>query len=180
MKFEFSCTENDYLMNTLFWVSRSKEATKSRWVNVVVRVLLFLVAAFSAYMNNSFYLAGFALLCAVAIVFLYPIYQRSFYKKSYLKYIRTIYKDRIDKMLTIDFKEEVVWTKDETGESEMNRSEIAEVHETADYFFIKFDSDEALFLPKDRIQVADFLVVMDRLSAQYSLKLNQMLDWTWK
>jgi hypothetical protein len=180
MKFEFICSENDYLMNTLFWVSRSKEATKSRRINVLVRVLLFLVAAFSAYMNNSFYVAGFALSCALAIVFLYPIYQRSFYKKSYLKYIRTIYKDRIGKMLTIDFKEDVVWTKDETGESEMNLSEIVEVHETGDYFFIKFNSGDALFLPKDRVQVGDFLTVMDRLSAQYQLKMDKALYWVWK
>lgn len=180
MKFEFICSENDYLANTLFWVSQSKEANKSRRINVIVRVLLFLVAAFSAYMNNSLYLAGFALLCAVAIIFLYPIYQRSFYKKSYLKYIRTIYKDRIDQLLAIDFREDVVCTKDETGESEMNLSEIAEVHETGAYFFIKFDSGEALFLPKDRIQVADFLKVMDRISAQYQLQLNKVLDWAWK
>lgn len=180
MKFQFICTENDYLANSLFWVSQSKDANKSRRINVIVRVLLFLVAAFSAYMNNSLFLAGFAFVCAIAIIFLYPIYQRSFYKKSYLKYIKTAYKDRIDKMLTIDFKVDVVVTEDETGASEMNLSEIAEVHETSAYFFIKFDSGDALFLPKERIQVADFQAIIDKLSAQYQFPVFKVLDWEWK
>lgn len=180
MKFSIVSKEDDYLNNALFWVSKSKDARKKRWINVFVRAALFLVVAFNAYMHDNLYLAGFSVIAAIALVFLYPIYQRSFYKKSYLKYIKTIYKERIGQPCEIEFTADQLITTDPTGTSEMALDTLDEIYETGAYFYLKFETGEALFLPKDQIEESDFLAVRDTLVAKYKVPFTQDLNWVWK
>jgi hypothetical protein len=112
---------------------------------------------------------------------LYPSYERKKYIKHYEKHIEENYKNRFGKLESLEFEEKQILSKDYTGEGKLFLSEIEELNEIKDYFFLKFNSGVSLIIPKRGIdnleQMNQFL---NALCSRLNKKHNIDLDWRWK
>lgn len=171
--------EEDYLTYLLYSASRSKRSRANRRRSWLVITGAFLVIGYFFYGKDSFYSYCFFGL-AVLNLFLYPLYQRYTYKKHYRKFVADNLSYRIGKESTIDFGSDVIETKDVTGESKFNVSEVAEIIEINTHYFVKLQSDDGLIIPKTAVDNPDFgeelLAIFDRPE----IVLIRDLDWEWK
>ena len=97
--------------------------------------------------------------------------------KHFQKHVEENYKNRINKPVEIDFDENSVNAKDFTSESKINGTELKELIETKEHFFIKLTTDLSLIVPKHSIEnQTEFKKRVTELGAEYIDELN----WKWK
>ncbi|MBL7560710.1 YcxB family protein [Olleya sp. YSTF-M6] len=105
------------------------------------------------------------------------MYSKWRYKRHFQKHVEENYKNRINKPVEIDFDENSVNAKDFTSESKINGTELKELIETKDHFFIKLTTDLSLIVPKHSIEnQTEFKKRVTELGAEYVDELN----WEWK
>jgi hypothetical protein len=171
--------EEDYLTYLLYSASRSKRSRANRRRSWLVITGIFLVAGFFFNGKDSFYSYYFFGAAALNL-FLYPLYQRYAYKKHYRKFVAEKLAYRAGKECIIDFGSDIIETKDLTGESKFNVSEVAEIIEISTHYFVKLKSDDGLIIPKTAVDNPDFgeelLAIFDRPE----IVLIRELDWKWK
>jgi hypothetical protein len=116
-------------------------------------------------------------LIAIFWFFLHPIYSRWRYKNHFKKHVAENYKNRINKPVEIDFTENSVNAKDFTSESKIYGTELKELIETKNHFFLKLKTDLSLVVPKHSIEnQSEFKKRITELGAEYIDELN----WEWK
>ena len=74
-------------------------------------------------------------------------------------------------------------TKDKTGEAKINTSEIEEINEIKDFYFLKSKSGVSLIISKMKTSPRDLEVVtkaLEELVAKNGIKHNVELDWKWR
>ena len=99
------------------------------------------------------------------------------YKNHFKKHVEENYKNRINKPVEININENSVNAKDFTSESKISGTELKELIETKNHFFIKLTTDLSLILPKHAIEnKAEFKKHITELGAEYVDELN----WEWK
>jgi len=112
---------------------------------------------------------------------LYPLYSRWRYKRHYLKFIRDTYKNRFGEKSDLEFTADTIEVKSKTGEVKINKSEISEINEIRDYYFIRAKSGETIIVSKtksDNLQkIKDEINVM---VATLGIKQNIELNWKWR
>lgn len=179
MKFEIIYTEEDYLTNTLFWVTKSKRAKRIKSQTIVLLIAFCLVISISAYFSSNYPMSLFFIFCAGMVFFFYPIYQRWYYKKHYLKFIKQAFKDKIGKPCEVEFTDDTVFTKDNSGEGKLGLQDIEEIYETEAYYFIRFNTEESLILPKNRLPESKFKEALNDMVNRYSIAFIEELNWKW-
>ena len=115
---------------------------------------------------------------AVAIFWyaMYPLYAQWRYKRYFEKHVEENYKNRINKPVELIIDENAVNAKDFTSESKINGSELKELIETKNHFFIKLTSDLSLIVPKHSVEdQPEFKKLLTELGAKYV----DELDWEW-
>jgi len=119
---------------------------------------------------------GFAVFGILWFLF-YPLYSKWRYKNHFRKHVEENYKNRINKLVEIDFDENSLNAKDFTSESRIKGTELKELIETKDHFFIKLQTDLSLIVPKHSIEnQSEFKKRVTELGAEYVDELN----WKWK
>lgn len=107
----------------------------------------------------------------------YPRYSKWRYKNHFKKHVEENYKNRINRPVEIDFNENSVNAKDFTSESIINGTELKELIETKNHFFIKLTTDSSLIVPKHSIEnKVEFKNHVTALGAKYIDEQN----WAWK
>ncbi|HMC01955.1 MAG TPA: YcxB family protein, partial [Flavobacteriaceae bacterium] len=107
----------------------------------------------------------------------YPMYSKWRYKRHFKKHVEENYKNRINKPVVIDFSENSVNAKDFTSETKINGTELKELIETKNHFFIKLTTDLSLIVPKHSIKNrTEFKKRVTEFGAEYVDELN----WKWK
>jgi len=113
--------------------------------------------------------------------FIYPLWERGHYIKHYKSFIKENYKDRFNRIATLEFNNDFILTKDSGSESKVLTTEIDEINEISSTIFVRLKGGQSLILPKDKI--ADIANVTSRLKAltEY-LKIKYDIDekWEWK
>ncbi len=173
--------EDDYLSFQLFTASQSPLIRKSRIRAWIITTIIF--GGLSYYCFNSkndalgYY---FLIITALSLVF-YPFYSRWKYKRHYLKHVRQTYQEAFGIECTIEIDEEIISTKSKTGEGKLNLSEISEINEIKDYFFVRVRTGGSLIIPKAKITDQEQLVSkMRSLAIARNIKHTTDLNWKWK
>ncbi|MDH8701316.1 hypothetical protein M2138_000657 [Dysgonomonadaceae bacterium PH5-43] len=157
MKLEFTIDEQDFLDFQLLTASQSgriKRKMRSAWIFLT---LFFVgISILNFYYNyhsvtSSVIFGIFAVVCGL----FYPRYFWWKYKKSYQTHIKDNYKNRFGETEYIEFRENVIFTKDKIGEGTINISEIDRVDETEKHFFVQIKTGVALIIPKYKITNPD-------------------------
>ncbi|RFZ82218.1 hypothetical protein DYU05_16505 [Mucilaginibacter terrenus] len=173
-------TEEDYLTYLLYSASKSKRAQGTRrkaWLTI--SGLLLVMGAAMLTSNDGFYSYYFFAAGLMSLVF-YPLLQRYSYKKNYRKFVRDKMAYKIGKESILKFGTEYIETKDITGESRINTSEVAEINEIASHYFIRLKSGDGLVVPKTSVATPTFVDDVMSVMQNPDILVTHEPNWKWK
>lgn len=178
MNLNYKLTNSDFLEYQLYASSKSESHKKKRRNNRIIGPILFLVYGFYLINKDKNYIGIIVFGIAAILWFIfYPKYSQWRYKNHFKKHVEENYKNRINKPVEIDFNESSLNAKDFTSESKINGTELKELIETKNHFFIKLATDLSLIVPKHSIEnQTEFKKRVTELGAEYVDELN----WEWK
>lgn len=176
MKLEYPIEQEDFLIFQLYTASQSEMIQKKKRKGWIGATVLFAATSIFFVVQENYPSAIYFGICTLLFGFLYPIYFSWRYKRHYNKYIAEHYQNRFGIPVILEINEEEIFSQDKAGESRFKLSEIEQVNEIGEYFFVKISTGASLIIPKDGVGDADSVRnEFERLG----LKLNQMLDWKW-
>jgi hypothetical protein len=180
MNTEYTLSHEDYLIFQLYTASKSKHIKQKRFnTRFIVSVLYLALGLMLIYLGNI--IAGLAFVGFSVLWHLFiPVYLKKRYLKHYSNYIRENYYNRFDLPIYVRFDREIIFTKDRTGESNINSSELVEINEISHHYFLKFKTGESLILPKKKISNPDEVkTALADLVNQWNIKHNVETEWKW-
>ena len=181
MNYTYKLEEEDYHTHLLFTISKSSSAIKTRARIRLLMSISLLLFAFISYGNNSGGQTIYFFILAVLSFFLMPFYTRWSYKKTYLKHVRNYYKDRMSEPTTLNFQIDSISISDSQGESTIHYTELYEINELADYYFLKLKSGQSVIIPKKQIEnQTELLNTLKKVSTTHSILWNDEKNWIWK
>jgi hypothetical protein len=175
--------ENDFLTYQLYTASKTPRIKKARVRGWILTIVLFLCLAFLFFESSNAFLGYYFLLLSVVSLPLYPIYSRWRYKKHYKKYIADTYKGKFGVPCTIQIENDVIVTKDATGEFKIKTTEVEVVNEIKDFYFVKMKSGMSLIVNKVKTDPQELEILVDQLMElveKRGVQYNRELDWKWR
>jgi hypothetical protein len=173
--------ENDFLTFQLYTASKTPRNKNSRIRSWVLTVVTFACMAFLFYYSDNEYLGYYFLALSGLSLILFPFYSRWRYKQFYLRYIRDNFKNRFGEHTELEFNDDSFVARDKTGEVKINKSEIEEINEIKDYYFMKTRTGLTLIISKTK---ADDIERVRRevrsLVEIHGIPHNIELNWKWK
>ena len=173
--------ENDYLTYHLYTASKISSFKNTRIRSWVITTLTLVILAFLFFRSGNSFLATYFLLFAVLCLILFPVYSRWMYKKHYLKQVKEIYKHRFGVECYLSINDDNITEQDKTGEVRINTSQIEEINEISDYYFIQAKSGIAFVISKyknDNIENIERAI--NSLIENKKIRHNIDLKWKWK
>lgn len=179
MTLEYSIKEEDFLNFQLFTTSHNKRIQKRKNLVWITTPIVTGIATILAIVSKNYGIAIYFGLIAITCALFYPRYFKWRYKKHYKTYIKENYVKRFGQSAILEFRENTIYSKDLTGEGTLNVSQIEQVHETGNYFFIKISTGLSLILPKRALKnLAEVNPVREKLLA-LKIPLVEEMDWKW-
>ncbi|XLS27930.1 YcxB family protein [Flavobacteriaceae bacterium M23B6Z8] len=178
MTINYQLTNSDFLEYQLYTSSKSELIKKRRFRSrIIIPIIYLILGLFFANHSGKFGIGIAFVIFGILWFIFYPLYSKWRYKNHFKKHVEENYKNRINKPVKIDFDENSLNAKDFTSESRINGTELKELIETKDHFFIKLTTDLSLIVPKHSIEnQSEFKMRVTELGAEYVDELN----WKWK
>jgi len=88
---------------------------------------------------------------SILVFLLYSKYLNWRYKKHYQSYVRENFKNRFGNEVSLEIGPKYISSKDPSGEGKVKTSEVHQLSETQEHFFIQFTSGVAVIIPKRSI-----------------------------
>jgi hypothetical protein len=172
--------ENDYLTFQLYTASKATRVKRARLRSWILTTLTFACLAYLFYRSDNDFLTVYFLVFAGLSLFFFPLYSRWRYKKHYQKYVLDVYKDSLGQDIDLEFCNDNIVTKAKGGEVRINKSEVKEINEIKDFYFIYINTGSALIIPKKKADNLDEInreikSMVDTLGAKHNVEL----DWKW-
>jgi hypothetical protein len=181
MTLTYTLNQNDYLNNQLFIASLSDRVKKQRNRSRILWAIAFLSLAGIFNTKKDSFLTYYFLTFAILYILFYPYYSRWYYKRHYTKSINETFKNRFDKVSTVIIDNEQIQDIDGSGETKISVSEVENIYETLEYFFLKLKSGLTLIIPKLKIENLDSLKIeLKTIAAKQHVDFIEMQDWKWK
>ena len=178
MTINYQLTNSDFLEYQLYASSKSELHKKKRYRSRIIIPIIYIGFGSFFYSKNQNLTIALTFGVIIILWFLfYPMYSKWFYRNHFKKHVKENYKNRINKNVEINFNENAMNVKDHTSESKINGTDLKELIETQNSFFIKLTTDLSLIVPKHSIEdQAGLKRCITELGAKY---INE-LDWEWK
>jgi len=181
MTLNYKLEEADYHTHLLFTISKSSSAIKTRNRIRFLMTISLILFAVMAYGNHSTGQTVYFSALAILAFFFMPFYTRWSYRKTYLKHVRNYYKDRLSEPTTTTFKSDVLLISDSQGNSQVDISELDEINELENYYFLKVKSGQSIIIPKLKIDNKEELTLtLKELSKNQPITWNDETSWIWK
>ncbi|WNH11526.1 YcxB family protein [Thalassobellus suaedae] len=178
MTLEYSLTNDDFLEHQLYEASKSKRIKSKRFkIRIINPVLFIILGIFSYLSDNKLFFPLIMLVFAVLWFFLYPIRAKKNHIKHYKNHIKDNYKNRIDKLVKLEFNENYIHMHDDTSESKIKTSEIKSLIELKNHFLLKLNTDMSLIIPK---RVIENVNVFKEKISELKTPIIDELNWTFK
>jgi len=115
------------------------------------------------------------------MVFIYPRWEKQYYTRHYKGFIKENYKNRFDRIATLELTNDYILAKDNGSESKVLTTELEEICEIPTTIFVRLKGGQSFILPRDKIVEFDNLKSRLRELASY-LKIDYVTDenWEWK
>jgi hypothetical protein len=84
---------------------------------------------------------------------------------------------------TIQIENDVIVTKDATGEFKIKTTEVEVVNEIKDFYFVKMKSGMSLIVNKVKTDPQELEILVDQLMElveKRGVQYNRELDWKWR
>ena len=173
--------ENDFLTFQLYTSSKSPRIKKGRIRSWVLTTVTFLLFAYLFHSSGNDFLGTYFLIISGLSLALFPLYSRWRYKRHYLRHIQDTYKNRFGEKSELEIDNETIGTKSKTGEIKINKTEIEEINEIKDYYFLKARTGVTLIVSKTKTEdIEKIKNEIKSLVDTRGVKHNIELDWKWK
>ncbi|MEO5890891.1 MAG: YcxB family protein [Ferruginibacter sp.] len=181
MTFTFTLTENDLLQSQLFIASKTARIKRQRVKTWLVYSIAILLIGLMFYQSGNIVMTYYCLIFGIIFLCFFPLYQKSYYKKHYQRFIADTYKNRFGKTTTINFTEQYIETIDITGESKINLQEVENITETSNYFYVKMKTGGHLVIPKQKPgNIEQLRQEFKSICGKLSVHFIDDLTWRWK
>ncbi len=181
MTLSYQLDQNDFLQHQLFLASKTGRIKKQRTISRLIVSGSMLVLSFLFYQSGNSVLFYYFLGVGILAIFFYPLYQRRRYKDHYARAIADTYKNRFGQTANIKFTDLAIETNDSTGESKINLSELDNITETGDHFFLRLKTGVCLIIPKSKIgDLTQLETELKQLCQKLDIDFVKELDWKWK
>ncbi len=171
--------EDDFLTYLLYSASKNKRSRANRRRSWLIISGIFFLSAFLFREADGFFTWYFLSAGVISLIF-YPLYQRYAYKRHYRKFLLDKLNYRIGKECVIDFQQDIIETKDVTGESKINASELSEINEIGAHYFVRLKTGDALVIPKSAVDGNSFVEDLLAIFQNPEIEVTRELDWRWK
>lgn len=175
MEYHYTLEEEDFLDFQLFTASQSLQIAKKRRKQWILLTSIPLLFALSFYFQRNMALVNYFSVIAVIFSVFYPTYFKWRYIQHYKSYNQENYAQRFGQPITLKIYTDYIFSKDQSGESKINRSEIEGVDEIQRLIFIKISNGHALVIPKHKINITSLKHDFKRLN----LEIKEHLNWKW-
>lgn len=173
-------TQDDLLNCQLFIASKSKNVKRNRRKTWLILLGCSLVCSVIFYTNDNSFFFYYCVIISILVLLFYPLYQKSLYKRHFKKFVKERFESIRDVEYSIELNEDNIIADSRIGKVIINSSEISEITETKDYFFIKISSGDTLTLPKRYFSGDSLSQAISRISQKHKLSVNNELNWEWK
>ncbi len=181
MTIDYKIDENDFLTHQLFVASKSDRIKKKRQRSKIILPLIYVVFGLLFLFQGKISLAVIIFILGLLWFFIYPLWERQHYIKHYKGFIKENYKDRLERIATLEFNNDFILAKDNGSESKVLTTELEEIFEIASTIFVRLKGGQSFILPKDKISNYDTLKARLKDLANY-LKIKYETDekWEWE
>lgn len=173
----FSLTKEDFLMFQLYAASKSERIKKKRLMNWLALPGLYLLLLGYAAIRGPLFAVWILSVVILAWVVSYPFYSRNKYRKHYSDFIQENYKNRIGITGSVSVNEEYVSLQDTCSESRFKITEVKQIVEIKNYYFIENSQNMTIIVPKKTINSEQFI---KKIESILNIQHIEELDWKWK
>lgn len=138
---------------------------------------LYLLLLVYAAIQGPFFAVWILSILILAWVVSYPFYSRRKYRKHYSDYIQENYTNRTGITGSLSVDEEYVSLEDTCSESRFKITEVKQIVEIKNYYFIENNQSMTIIVPKKTINSEQFIT---KLEAILNIQRIEELDWEWK
>lgn len=180
MKLEFTLHEADYVDFSLYVASKSESIRKRRQLTKWVIPICYLLM--SAYFFYSGYQLGAYIFLAISVmwIFSYPGYEAKKYIRHYKKHIQQNISKSLDKMVSMEFLDGHIISKDGMKETKVRFDELTEIIETGKAFYLMIDVGHGFIIPKSKVDMQSVGDYFYKLSEDLQIAYKEDLNWSWK
>jgi hypothetical protein len=176
MYINFTLEEKDYLNYQLFTASKSELIKKKKVNSWLILTIGSFVLGLYFFLINYFPLSIYCGVLTFVFGIFYPKYFIWRYKKHYKSYIKEHYSNRFGQTIEMKFDIDEISSKDKTGSGIIKLTEIKDVSETLDYFYVHISTGVSIIIPKKQLESSDNL---KNHFLSLGLDINNELDWKW-
>lgn len=180
MKLEFTLSEADYVDFNLYVASKTESIRKRRQLTKwIIPVIYLLIAAYFLYKG---YQLGAYIFLAIAVmwVFSYPGYEAKKYIKHFKKHIQLNLSKSLDKLVTMEFLDDHIFSIDGMKETKVRYEELTEIIETGKAFYLMIDVGHGFIIPKSKVDTQSVGDYFYKLSEDLQITYIEDLNWSWK
>lgn len=181
MTINYKIDENDFLTHQLFVASKSERIKRKRQTSKILVPLIYIALGLFFLFQGEVTLTIIFLIVGLLWFFIYPLWEKQYYIRHYKGFIKENYKNRLDRIATLEFTNDYILAKDNGSESKVLTTELEEICEIPTTIFVRLKGGQSFILPKDMIIDFENLKARLRELAKY-LKIEYTLDekWEWK
>jgi membrane protein implicated in regulation of membrane protease activity len=156
MKFEYQLSEEDFLAYQLYTAFHSDSVKRKMRNGRLWLSLGALMLGALCFMVQYLIMGVYFVLIAVLVLLFFSRYFRWRYQRHFRNHIREHYTERMGVTQSIEFTKDHLRLADKTSEGKVDLSEIKEVVETNQQFFVQLASGISVIVPKNEINAMAF------------------------
>ncbi|MFN8323831.1 MAG: YcxB family protein [Chitinophagales bacterium] len=181
MILEYSLGEEDFLTYQLYNASVSDGIKKRRMRTKILVPVIYMVLGLMLLLQQNVAIGVIFLGVAVVWFFVYPLWQRRLYERHYRSFIAETYKNRFNRLVSLDLKNDCILAKDNGSESKVLTTEVEKIVEIPAMILIKLKTGQAYLLPKKKIEQVDEVIAhLKQLSVDWQVEYSVQNNWHWR
>lgn len=170
-------TENDHIIFQLYEASTNPVKIKSRKKSYFFLLVLSLLVICYGYLKNETFLMYYGLFCTFLVLCFGNFYLQWRHKRHYTKQVKNNLNCQSVESVQVEIVDDHIRVIDKVSDSSVKISEITEVNEIKDYFFLKLSTGLNLIIPKTVSALNDEVNVMIK---NHNIPHVVQLDWKWR
>jgi len=181
METKFKIDLEDYLAYQLYYASTNARIKASRKITSrLVSIMFAFLGILGCFFSNIYIYISFFILAVLSGLFL-PLYLGRIYKKSYSRHCEDVYKNNFGEESILTIEDDLIQTKSKSGECTINISQLSEINETGQHYFLQLLSGGAIIVPKNKLNNLDeFEVTINEIAKKLNIEQKINLNWKWK
>jgi ABC-type multidrug transport system fused ATPase/permease subunit len=167
----------------LFVVSKSDYIKRKRQRSKIRMSLIYVAFGLLFLFQDKVSLAILFFIIGLLWFFIYPLWERRHYINHYKGFIKENYKDRLGRIVTLEFSNDYTYilAKDNGNESKVLTTELEEICEIPTTIFVRLKGGQSFILPKDKIVDFDNVkATLKELTNHLKIKYDTDEKWEWK